>query len=241
MSKLNIIIATYNSESTIQDTLDSIYNQTWKDYEIIVIDGCSKDATCDIIKRNSKKIKYFISEPDSGIYDALNKGILQSDSEWIYFMGSDDLFYDNRVLEDVFNSVENSNFDLVYGNVIFKQTKKIYDGKFYKIKMHFRNICHQAIFYRRSIFDRLGLFNLKYPLWADYEFNMRCFGNKQIKIKYINRVISIYNDDGLSSKREDEAFKIDRGVLIKKYFGDMHYLFYVLRRFYQIIKKKIVS
>lgn len=241
MSKLSIIIPTYNSEYTLQKTLDSIYNQTWKDYEIIIIDGASKDLTCHIVQKNIGKIKHFISEPDEGIYDAINKGVKKAENEWIYIMGSDDMFYDNRVLEDIFTLKDLYKFDFVYGNVIFKTSKKVYDGKFYKLKMHFKNLCQQSIFYRSYLFEKFGYFDIKYKLWSDYDFNMKCFGDCKVRKKYINRVVAVYNDEGSSSKKEDEIFKQDRKILIKRHFGYSHYLIYVLRRLYQISKKKFTS
>lgn len=241
MSKLSIIIATYNSAPTLQKTLNSIYSQTWKDYEIIVVDGASKDSTCGILERNISRIKCLISEPDNGIYDALNKGIKKATGEWIFFLGSDDVFYNERVLEDVFTTTDIDKFDFVYGNVLFKNSGIIYDNKFYKLKMHFKNLCQQSIFYKSRLFEKFGCFNLKYKLWADYEFNLKCFGNSNIRKKYIKRIITIYNDEGISSRKEDEVFKADREILIKKYFGYQHYMFYLLRRLYQISRKKLIS
>ena len=119
--KISIITSTYNSEKTVKDTLDSILCQTYKDIEVLIIDGKSKDKTLDIVRHYEKlfqgKLK-FISEPDKGIYDAMNKGIRMATGDVVGILNSDDLYMDNKVLEDVANAFMQKNVDSVYGNLI---------------------------------------------------------------------------------------------------------------------------
>jgi glycosyltransferase involved in cell wall biosynthesis len=198
----SIIIPTYNSQRTINRCLDSISCQEFKDFEVLIMDGFSVDDTLKIAgSYNDPRIKIY-SENDKGIYDAMNKGIKLVLGQWLYFLGSDDELYDKDVLQKVSKEIKNENYDFVYGNIFSMYSKVIYDGEFTKRKLLTeRNICHQAIFYKRDIFDKLGDYNLEYKIWADWDFNIRCFSCTKIKIKYIDLLIAKFNDfDGISSK-----------------------------------------
>lgn len=196
----SIIIPAYNSAKTISETLNSILNQTYQDFEVLVMDGNSSDNTIEIVKKhqtNSSKLD-FVSEKDNGVYDAMNKGIKLAKGDYLYFMGSDDVFLDFSTLQNVFNAI--SGEDIVYGNVKFKHSGKIHSGKSSLDKLLYDgvSICHQALFYKKSVFETIGDYNEKYFIHADHEFNIRCFEYDNFKIKYINQVIAIFNEQGLS-------------------------------------------
>ncbi len=198
---VSIIIPTFNSASTIRTTLDSVINQTYKNIEVLVLDNISKDATCNIVNEFIEKCPNIIlySEKDQGVYDAMNKGIKLSKGDYLYFMGSDDVFYNNETLNLIFTK-ENLKYDFIYGNVEFKKSKKIYSGKsnLSKLVEEQISICHQAIFYSMRVFEIVGNYNLKYFIHADYDFNIRCFKSEELKIKYINIIVAIFNEAGLS-------------------------------------------
>ncbi|WP_052158152.1 glycosyltransferase family 2 protein [Lacinutrix jangbogonensis] len=198
---LSIIIPTYNSASTLSATLDSILNQTFKDVELLIMDGLSIDKTLEIATRYQKQFDnvFVYSEKDKGVYDAMNKGIDLSKGDFLYFMGSDDVFYNNTVLANMLTK-GNVLFDFIYGSVEFKKSKRIHSGEssFNKLVWEQISICHQAIFYSRETFDTIGYYNLKYFIHADYDFNIRCFKNKAIKIKYVDSIVAIFNEAGLS-------------------------------------------
>ena len=150
----SIIIATFNAEQTLEKTLSSIVNQQFKDLELIIIDGRSTDQTLSIIKQFSagdSRIKV-LSEPDKGVYDALNKGINLANGKWLYFLGADDFFYSDDVLEKLQAVTANTTASIIYGNAWYEQYGKFYDGKFTISKLLTRNICHQAVFYRSEVF-----------------------------------------------------------------------------------------
>ena len=181
--------------------MQSIVTQKYTSIEVLVIDGASADETCEIV--NSFILNYSfikcISEKDRGVYDAMNKGIQLSKGDFLYFMGSDDVFYANDTLDLIFTK-ENLSYDIIYGNVEFKKSKKIYSGEssLSKLMESQISICHQAIFYSKRTFNIIGNYNLKYFIHADYDFNIRCFKNEELKIKYINIIIAIFNEAGLS-------------------------------------------
>ena len=209
----SIIIPTFNSEKTLIKCLESITNQTFGDYEIILMDGRSIDTTIDIIKTWSLKYPAirWISENDYSIYDAMNKGIKLARGKWLYFLGSDDTIYDNSVLQKIKNYIEtNSYIDILYGNVCSPRFNGIYDGEFTIEKIYKKNISHQAIFLKKKVFNKTGLFNLKYKAHADWDHNFKWFLSKRLKHKHIDLVIANYADGGFSSLYGDERFYHDK-------------------------------
>jgi glycosyltransferase involved in cell wall biosynthesis len=212
----SIIIPTYNSAITLEDCLRSILSQTFKNYEILILDCFSSDNTFEIIKAFKDERIKILSEKDNGIYDAMNKGIMISKADWLYFLGSDDKLFDKNVLKDIYLYLSKNTVDILYGDVIFKSNNKKYLGEFNleKLLLERRNICHQSIFYNKLVFKENGNYNLKYEILADYDFNIRMFLNEKLNKKYLDRKIAIYNDQGISSKKVDLIFRDD---LIKNY------------------------
>lgn len=207
--ELTIITVCYNSVSTIEATINSVLSQSFQNYEYIIIDGLSTDGTQDIIKRyiDNKKVK-FIIEADNGVYDAMNKGVKLAVGEWVYFLGSDDILYDNEVIERI---IGNENYDsqqIIYGNVKFLHQGIIYDGPFNHEKISTKNICHQALFVRKAVFDKTGLFDEKYKISADYAFNIKWLG-LNLPSKYVEETIALYNEKGMSGKIWDQVFYND--------------------------------
>lgn len=204
----SIIIPTYNSANTIKKAVVSILEQTFSSYEIIIVDGLSKDDTLGVIRQTIKNDNRVIvvSERDKGIYDAMNKGIRMSKGEWVYFLGSDDWLYDSEVLEKVNECKANENVDYIYGKVYSPKLKGLYGHKDYYDRIFFENICHQAIFYKKSIHNLVGLYNLDYKLYADWEFNIKCFEDSAIRKEYLDIIVAHFADGGASSVNADRDF-----------------------------------
>jgi glycosyltransferase involved in cell wall biosynthesis len=213
----SIIIPTFNSEKTIEICILSILNQTFKDYEILVIDASSTDKTLNLIDSLSKKYfsKIFVtSENDNGIYDAMNKGIKIANGEWFYFLGSDDTFYSSFILEEIHSKLMSLDCEILYGNILNAGSNEIYGSKFELNDFLYKNICQQAIFYNRNVFLKLKSFNQQYILFSDWEFNIRCWSRKDIPIQYLNKTIANYSSNGLSSKKIDYDFLRNRYDII---------------------------
>lgn len=208
--QITIITPVFNSEKNIANCIENVNNQTYKNYEHIIIDGASTDLTKSIILEKMKIYNNIriVSEPDLGIYDAMNKGISLSKSKWIYFLGSDDFFIKDDVLQKVssYLTLYENKIDIIYGNVFFKKLNRIFDGKFNIEKILKHNICHQAIFYNKSTFNKIGDFNLNYKISADYEHNLRSILSGIIQIKYIPIDVTYFEENGTSSNMNDEAF-----------------------------------
>ena len=147
----------------------------------------------------------------------MNKGIRIATGDWIYFLGSDDTLYDKNVLRNIFEIIAGCNCDVLYGNVFTSISKKIYNGEFTREMLFNENICHQSIFLKKSIFDKIGLFNLKYKVFADWDSNFKWFYNNNIRHKYYNVIVANYSEDGMSNTIKDYPFLRDRLGLIIKY------------------------
>jgi glycosyltransferase involved in cell wall biosynthesis len=200
---VSIITVTFNAKKLIADTIESVLAQTWLNYELIVIDGASTDGTLEILRKYESHIK-LLSEPDKGIYDAMNKGISRAKGDWIYFLNAGDRFYDHKVLEDIFSREITGDIEMVYGKVRTMNYPGGIDitiGNEVRMKdFHYRvGLCHQAVFTRASAFTKIGNYNAsRYRIIADQEWFVRFFG-KGLKGLYIDRIIAWYDAIGESS------------------------------------------
>lgn len=236
--KISIIIPTYNASKTLSAAIESVLEQTFTDYEILVIDGLSTDHTVELAKSYQDERIKIISEKDNGIYDAMNKGIQLAEGDWLYFLGSDDKLYDSTVLEKI-SAWLGKDYDVLYGNVVFSISQRIYDGRFSAQKLITRNICHQAIFTRRNVFKKLGNFDVEYKGLADWHFNFKWFSNQTIKHKYLDQIIAYYYEDGYSFKNPDKKFSEDFAKMIKSYLPLSVWMGYKVSSTIKRIKAKV--
>ena len=228
---ISIITVVYNAKNTINETIKSVISQNYKDIEYIIIDGGSTDGTVDIIKKYDNRIKYWISESDHGIYDAMNKGIKVANGDFIYFLGADDLLFNPNVIANAVRFFKKKN-DIYYGNVKFTSRYKLYDGKFNSIKIVTRNISHQSIFYPASVFESYS-FNQDYKVFADYALNLVLFNSRIFTFRYIPLTIAIFSDTGLSglNSSSDLKFQQDFLTLIKANFSIWIYYYRIMRSY----------
>jgi len=199
---ITIITVVFNGARTIESTVKSVLSQTYRPIQYLIMDGGSTDGTLKTLEQYPA-IEWY-SEPDNGIYDAMNKGILRARGDWIYFLGADDTLWNEQVLERLFLTPTNCHF--LYGNVFSVGMKKIYGGEFSMKRLLLRNMSHQAVFYRREVFDLIGNYNLRYKLFADWDFHIRCFFNPNIARQHVNQTIANFAADGVSSQKEDILF-----------------------------------
>ena len=221
--KISIITACYNETGTIEKTFQSIFSQTYKNIESIVIDGGSTDGTLDIIEKYRNKITYFVSEPDEGIYNAMNKGIKASSGEVLYFLNANDTLYSDDVIEAVANSFKKGNPDFVYGNLCFLETDKLPKIRFQKQNLKENlllssPVWHPASFYKRNLFDKFGLYDENFRIAADHDFNMRILRDKKTKTFYLNKTIANFNMTGLcSDKKYEKIRQMENSLIFYKY------------------------
>lgn len=227
----SIIIPTYNVERYITRALESVFSQTFKNFEVLVIDGKSTDNTLSLLssyQKNDTRIKV-ISEEDKGIYDAINKGIDFSSGKYLYFLGADDHLFMEDTLEQVYKEILKTTADVIYGNVNSPTLGNDYNGKFNFETLAYKNICHQSIFFNSAIFKKTGKFNLKYNVHADWDHNLKWFFNHSIKTVYLSKTIAFYDGNGYSSVSKDTRFKRDFTFLFYKYAKQHLSLFKIIK------------
>lgn len=210
--KISVIIACKNEKNTIQKTLDSVLEQTYKDYEIIAVDGNSTDGTLDILKKYPQ-IK-LISGEENGIYPAMNKGIEASSGDILYFLNANDSLYAPDIFEKIVAVFATKNPDLIYGDTNFQSDGKnifVSHKDFYsKFVWAYRNINHQSTFYKKSLFEKYGNYDESFKILADVEFTTKVATQKDVKTKYLPIIIANYNHEGVSSYKNPENVEISR-------------------------------
>lgn len=227
--KISIITVCYNSGDWIKQSIESVINQDYQNIEYIIVDGDSQDQTKEIIASYGDRITKFISEPDHGIYNAMNKGIKLASGDYIYFLGSDDYLIDNQVISDGVNFInQNSEFEFIYGNIEVRSSTQVsYVHKPSKPEYALEElICgclpHQASFAHSSLFkeEKIGLFSEYYKSASDYEWFVKLasfISEKGKQLGYFDRVIASYNAEGTSSNIENaltEMFEIQNNTPI---------------------------
>lgn len=236
-SKISVITVCFNAVETIEKTILSVINQTYSNIEYIIIDGASKDGTLDVINKYRDKIACFVSEPDKGIYDAMNKATKLAHGDFLFFLNSDDTFYDDSVLERIASSITNFN-TIYYGDAIMLPDGHVHGGSFNKKRLCHSNICHQTIFYPKSVFGKY-VYNTNYKLYADWNLNIECMGNNNFYFSYLNEPISYYIIGGASFSHNDYSFKNDFYGIIRRNFG-WRYLFYLFFLHYRFCLIKLL-
>lgn len=208
--KVSIIIATFNSQKTIKPCVESVLNQTYENIEIIVIDGQSSDSTLsylDETSKNNKHLKYY-SEPDNGIYDALNKGVKKSTGDIVGFVHSDDMLASPAIINKIVNAFKHESVDGVYGNLVYvkfndpKNVVRYWIGKAFVPKLLARGWmpAHPTLFLKRSVYTSYGMFDLNFKIAADYDFILRVFSKKNLRFYYLPETITIMRVGGASNK-----------------------------------------
>jgi glycosyltransferase involved in cell wall biosynthesis len=231
--KISVITISYNEEKVIEKTIQSVINQTYSEYEYILIDGGSNDKTIEIAENYSSKITHFISEPDKGIYDAMNKGINYASGDYIIFMNSGDIFNNIYTLSDIFSNDINS--DVIYGNTSYLINEKQVLVKASKLnRMWFRlPFCHQSVFVKSEIMKKF-YFDTKYEIIADFNFFYKLY-IERFSFYYVDKIFSICNIEGISNN-PDNRIKIsrEREEIIGFYFN---FYYECYKRLKNIIKQ----
>ena len=231
--KVSIITATYNSERTIKDTLTSVKQQTYQNVEHIIIDGASKDKTVNLLNLYGHQGP-MLTEADNGIYDAMNKGVAIASGDIIGILNSDDFYSDSKVLDKVVKVFEETGCDAVYGDLVFidgKQTSKVvrkWVAGNYNKKLFYKGWMppHPTVFIKKEVYEKYGMFNLKFKSSSDYELLLRLMFLKNIKVSYVPEVLVHMRTGGQSTRslsnrlaahKEDYLAWLSNGISPKWY------------------------
>jgi len=205
--KVSIITVVYNGADHIRDCIDSVLSQTYADIEYIIIDGQSTDETVDIIRSYGTKIACFVSEPDNGLYDAMNKGIGLATGEVIGLLNADDFYRHERVISTMVHTLKRTSSDVVYGDLIYvdrndtKRLKRYWHAGPYRTNA-FRwgwMPGHPSVFARRTLYEQYGVFRTDMKSAADYELLLRFIHKNKAKLAYMNEVTIVMRAGGVSN------------------------------------------
>ena len=207
MPKVSIITVAYNNLKGLQETFDSVTRQSTRDYEFIIIDGGSSDGSKEFLENNSAFIQYWVSEPDTGIYNGMNKGIKAATGEYVIFMNSGDVFSSDIMLEKCLPYLTGE--DLIYGNAYYETPERKYEyfipKKITLGTLLKEPICHQSAFFRRDFMLDNGCYREDYRISSDHIFNLQVFIRENVSQKYIPEFISVFDKTGISVVQNEKA------------------------------------
>lgn len=243
--KISIITVCFNSSKTIKDTIESVLNQTHNNIEYILVDGCSTDGTVEMIREfeetfiNRGRAYAWISEPDNGIYDAINKGIKMASGDVIGILNSDDYFQDSKVLQDVGKIFEENAVDCIYGNLVYvdpgkgNQISRKWISKTFKPGLFAKSWtpAHPTFYCQRKIYEQCGLYRIDFQIAADVELMYRFLEKHRIKSYYFDRVMVVMRRGGVSNRGIKSTIIITQEMKIAinengGQFNILKYLFY---------------
>lgn len=246
--KISIITASYNSVKTLGETMESVLSQTYADWEYIVVDGGSMDGTVDLINKYEKRFcgrMKWTSEPDKGIYDAMNKGILKSKGDVVGILNSDDYFTTNDVLSSVASVLSAKDLDAVYGDIHFinegepDKVVRYYSSRHFKpfwLRFGFMP-AHPSFYVRRAVYQKAGLYDTSYKIGSDFEMMVRLFRKQHIRYQYLAKDFVTMRTGGISTKNlksrrillaEDVRACRTNGIYTNKLMIALKYLYKVL-------------
>lgn len=244
--KISVITVCFNSEKTIERTIKSVLEQTVEVFEYIIIDGASRDNTLKIVKRYKPlfggRMKV-ISEPDNGIYDAMNKGVKIANGDLINLLNSDDYFEKNTIENVIENYDDSEKHQILYGLL-----RRLNDGQEKSVSMYNHNFLnkyslpHQATFVSKSVYEDYGMYSLDYKCSADHEFFIRIFQNTDTKFIPIYKVLANFSSGGFSStpvnKHDTAKIFLKYNIISREKYIILRIRAYILSFFYKLLKNK---
>ncbi len=222
MLKLTIITVTLNNLQALKKTVESVLNQSFKEFEFIIVDGNSNDGSKEYIIEKSKHLTHWISENDTGIYNAMNKGISISKGDYLLFLNSGDVLYNETTLENIQHHLYGGK-DIYYGDVIFEENnllrKWVLPDELTFLFFLNHSLSHQATFIHHSLFDNIFKYNETYKIASDWEFFICAICKQNVSYKHLPLVVTIYDTTGISSNIANHPLMHqERQQTLNKYF-----------------------
>ncbi|MDI1323091.1 MAG: glycosyltransferase family 2 protein [Algoriphagus sp.] len=228
--KISVITINLNNQEGLTRTISSVIQQDYANLEYLVIDGDSSDGSKELIEEFAEKITYRVSEKDTGVYSAMNKGIKNSTGDYLIFLNSGDYFSGSDSISKLISNSQGE--DLVYGNLLVQESEKTWLKK-YPESLNFRyfyfeSLPHPACLISKKLFEKVGLYDTSLKIASDWKFFLISVVKYNCSYKYVDQLISIFIYDGISSKKENvEILEYERRTTLKKYFN-LYFLFYSL-------------
>ena len=248
MHKLSIITINYNNLEGLKRTVESVVNQTWQEFEYIVIDGGSTDGSLAYIESHSANLNYWVSEPDKGIYNAMNKGVAKATGEYLLFLNSGDLFFNDIILEQNHKFIVEK--DLVYFNLNFVDKTKFRTGK-YPEQLSFSHFIHDtlphpATFIKSSLFNKVGLYDESLKIVSDWKFFIVALFKYNSSYIKVDEILTTYYLDGISSDLTNQKLIYEERQRVfntdfKNYIEDINQLLELKTTVYNLRKSKKIG
>lgn len=221
---VTIVVVTFNAAEVLEHCLQSVLQQPFKNYQLLVFDGQSTDDTIDILHKYNKYISYWQSESDKGIYDAMNKALPFVKGKWVYFLGADDELLPGfaKLAEQLHDA------QTLYYGYCYKRGKRT-NKRLTAYEVAKINVCHQAVFYPSSVLSKYK-YKIEYVVYADHALNIQCWGDPNIRKKFIPLGIAKFNDTGFSSYAKDCTFEAEKPGWIKQHMSRYIYIRYLFRK-----------
>ncbi len=216
---LSIITINYNNATGLKKTMQSVVNQTWSDFEYIVMDGNSSDNSVAIIKEFNFANLTWISEPDTGIYNAMNKGIKHAKGEYLLFLNSGDILNGVTALNDF---IQHPNFvgDIIYGDYKFDKGEKIYPDVLTPFNLFKASLPHQSSFIKRILFYEYGFYDERFKIVSDKAFYIKCLLSNKVVFNHIKYHLSLIDLNGVSNNiKNKELLEKENNLMLKEYFN----------------------
>ena len=219
--KISIITVVWNNKKTIRNAIESVLGQSYKNIEYIIIDGASTDGTVEIINSYSSKISKFLSEPDQGLYDAMNKGLKLATGDIVGILNSDDVYVDDKVIEKVVKVFQEKKVDSVFADLVYVKPDDLgkivryYDSSyFHPDKFAYGWMpAHPTFFVKREIYEKYGYFKTNYKIAADYELLVRFLKKYKISYYYLNEVIVKMRTGGISTSGLKSNYILNKEII----------------------------
>lgn len=219
--KISVVTVCYNAEASIEQTLRSVASQTHPDVEHIVIDGCSTDGTLGIIERHRSRLARVVSEPDQGIYDAMNKGVKLATGDIVALLNADDVYTDETVLAHIASVMENEGLDACFGDAAFfrphdpdRCVRRYHSSRFKPERIVSGWMpAHPTLFLRRHVYEKFGYFRTDYKIAGDFEFVARIFHGDTLRYRYLPEVLVHMRTGGVSTAGWKNTIRLNREVL----------------------------
>ncbi|MEI6752102.1 MAG: glycosyltransferase family 2 protein [Paludibacter sp.] len=233
--RFSIITVNLNDRIGLENTIQSVINQTYQNFEFIIIDGASIDGSIEIIKQYSDRITYWVSEKDKGIYNAMNKGIVKAFGEYCFFLNSRDVLHDDNVLQKIADA--HITEDIVFGDIIKTYDQKNdyvkYERKISLYYLSYTTIWHQASLIKTELFNNLGLYNENFKIASDWDFWLKSIIVNKCSYKYLAFPFSIFDTTGVGSDKKYIHISMnEKKEIFLFYFSSLQYYFFqYLRRF----------
>lgn len=239
--KLSIITINYNNLEGLKKTFDSVFNQSFQDFEYIVIDGGSTDGSKEFIENNAEHISYWVSEPDKGIYNAMNKGIKVANGEYLLFLNSGDYLFEKSSILMAYPFLDNKDLIIFDISLDYNDYKKTHHYPTKYTFNYFRrgSLGHPTTIINKNMFLKYGLYNEENSIVSDWEFFILLFINNVSFIK-VNEVLSVFSMDGISSKNRELAIKEMNNIINLKYRFLLEDYYYFEDRI-KILEKELSS